>query len=591
MNSTRPLERYLFVLLISLSALFGAASSALANDWNGDWNSDFGQLRLLQNGDRLYGDYANNGVIEGRISPDGITARAIFFHLEGRWKGQWGTVEWRKANDRIGGTWAWSGAGITKPKNGNSWTATRTSARTSPLRFADQFVEKYPTNDPNFGEGPFPDWISAVAGTARPTPPQNVRDGLSDWYGGYTLTNMDGAFNIEADVIHYRGADTAAVDISIFVNPGQPCPRVMHTGFCAELATKADSRGNIEVTTTGVTFLNRGNISETIEVTFRLPGDRNDRALRISREATYLNAIMYHPRRGFDYSGYASYRQHICEQAQCMDEIFRDVRDNPARYRGNVDRGYITRMINLPNAIQQSHQGSQPQPSPQPNPQPSPDPRPLLSDAWVVLEETSDNLGEISFGPGPGGISASGVLRGFFNTGDDHQTDFALVSSTGEAVAFELITYAGQSGERKEGRLIVELPAFARDNPRGTLIVGDEILLVELARPTRGVDPRDVGDTPAIGIYSVNYRLRDVALDRSVRLMREPGSSTGFVGVISPNARQLQMLKCDANIDSQQFQSASFERKMALLSPHWCQVTNGQVAGWLPGRFLVPESN
>ncbi|MEL6921080.1 MAG: hypothetical protein AAFO77_08645, partial [Pseudomonadota bacterium] len=140
--------------------------SAAATNWNGDWNSSFGQLRLLQNGDRLYGDYQERGVIEGRISPDGRNARAVFVYNDGRW----GTIQWRIANDRISGTWSWSQNGIAEPKNGNSWTATRTSARTSPLKYADQFAEKYPTGDPNFTEAGVGDWVDEIAGRVSPNP-------------------------------------------------------------------------------------------------------------------------------------------------------------------------------------------------------------------------------------------------------------------------------------------------------------------------------------------------------------------------------------------------------------------------------------
>ncbi|MEL6920268.1 MAG: hypothetical protein AAFO77_04475, partial [Pseudomonadota bacterium] len=449
---------------------------------------------------------------------------------------------------------------------------------------------------PNFTEAGVGDWVDEIAGRVSPNPPNigpGARDGLSALYGGYALSNIEPAYDIDVEVIHYRGSNTADVDISIFVNPGQACPRAMHTAFCAELASLADSRGDVDVTTTGVAIVNLGNIGETIEATFRLPGDRRDRLIRLRREATYFSGFIHHPRRGYDYEGFAVGRPHLCEQAQCLDEIFEDVRDNPQRFRGNVDRGYIVAMLNRPNNIAQSHRGvrPQPQPQPQPAPAPGPGPRPLLTDAWVILEETNENLGEISFSPDGGRLAASGVLRSFFETGDDHDTVFTFAGSTGEAVSFDLVTYAGQSGESKTGRLIVELPSYATNNPRGSLIVGDEVLLIELARPIPGVDPSDVGDTPAIGIYSVNYRLRDVPLDRSVRLRQEPNRSSGTVGGISPNARQLQLLNCTGNINAQRFQDASFDGKMALLSASWCQVTNGQLAGWLPGRYLVPETN
>lgn len=575
-----------------LSLFIALTVSAAATNWNGDWDSNFGQLRLLQNGDRLYGDYQERGVIEGKISPDGRKAHAVFVYTDGRW----GYVQWRVSNGRLAGTWNWSGDGPPNPK-GKSWTATRASARTSPLRFADQFVEKYPT-DPTFARGPARDWLASVTSSSpspSPSPAPGPRNGLSEWYTGFTLANLGQGFAIELDVIHYDGARTAAVDMSIFVAPGQNCPRSLHTAFCEELRDRSDTRGYVDVTVTGVTMINLGQTTDTtLEATFRLPGDRNDRVIRIFDALNWYGASIHHPRRGYDFSGYAQLRPHLCEQMQCQNAVFADIRNNPSAYRGNVDRSYIVRMINLPNEIEQSHQLRSccaPAPQPSPPPAPNPGPRPLLSDAWVILEETSENLGEISISPEGRSLAASGKLRGFFETSEDHDTVFTLISSTDEALAFDLVAYAGQSGESKNGQLLIELPAYARNNPRGTLIVGDEVLLVELVKPIPGMEPGEVGDTPAIGIYSVNYRLRDVPPDRTVRLRSQGDRSSRIVGDISPDTSGLQMLACAPEIEAQRFMDASFQARLNLLSSSWCQVTNGQIAGWLPGRYLVPEAN
>lgn len=575
---------------LAIAMLMATGLSAKANDWNGDWNSNFGQLRLLQNGDRLYGDYQERGVIEGKISRDGRTARAVFVYNDGRW----GYVTWRLANDKFSGTWNWSADGIPDPKSGKSWTATRASARTSPLKFSDQFAEKYPANNAGFANGPALNWIASVGGGSRAIQPNGTaRAGLSEWYSGYTLSNLDPGFTIELDVIHFEGANTASVDISIFVPPGRTCPDAMHAGLCDELVSKANVSGSVDAQVTGVRMINLGSRDETLEATFRLPGDRNDRVLRVFDALNWYGATIHHPQRGYDYEGFAVSRPHLCEQAQCQDAVFDDIRNNPAAYRGNVDRGYVNRMINLPNRIDQSSPTlcCAPPPAPTPNSAPQNGPRPLLSDAWVILEETSENLGEISISPDRGSLAASGVLRGFFETGQPHDTVFTLAGSTDEAIAFDLVAYAGQSGESKTGRLLIELPAFARTNPRGTLIIGDEVLLVELVRPIPGLEPEEVGDTPAIGIYSVNYRLRDVPRDRSLRLRREPNRSSGIVGSISPNARQLQVLACAPEISAQRFSDADGRTRLNLLSASWCQVTNGQIAGWLPGRYLTPDTN
>lgn len=569
------------------AAAFAAlmCSPSLSADWNGDWDSTYGQLRLLQNGDRLYGDYAEIGTIEGRLGKDGRTARAYFVYHDGRW----GTVEWRIANDRLSGHWSWSSDGLPQPKGGKSWTATRSSARTSPLKYASQTQSALPKDDA-VNQDPFRPWFTFAADKASPSVSVDPRDGLSRWYRGYDLVNIDPAFEIGVDVIHYEGADTAAVDLSIYVRPGGTCAQTLHTGFCKELHDKADSRGFLSTTVTGARLKNRGSVDELIEATFRLPGDSHERLLRIREDVTYHSVFIHHPQRGVDYEGFARLRPHLCEQTRCSNDIFNDLRQRPGTYRIKLDEAYIARMIGLPNRIAASHQTSKPHPDPTRPPQQAGGGRPMMSDPWAILEETGDNLGEISFDQSAGGLMAKGKLRGFFETDEDHQVEFKLAGKTDEALAWELTVYSGQSGERKHGRMLTELPSHARRNPRGTLIVGEDILLFELVRPVRGLDASEAGDTPAIGIYSVSYRLRDVPLNRTMNLRQKPSRSSAVIGSISPRATGLQMLKCADEINAQAFQEAGFERRLSMLSATWCQITNNQVSGWVPGIYLAPET-
>lgn len=584
MRKTFPSFVSAFVVMITMMI-----SEALADTWNGDWNSSFGQLRLLQNGDRLFGDYQDRGVIEGKISPDGREARAFFIYQDGRW----GTVQWRIAGDRLSGTWNWSTNGLPEAKGSNTWTATREAARTSPLRFADQTRSRFPADDA-INQEPYLTWLR-FGYPPQPSPssgPDPVAE-LSNWYGGYDLTNIDPAFDIGIDAIHYSGSNAVAVDFSIFVNPDGTCPQVMHNEFCDELRALADTRGYVEVSATGATIINRGNVGETLEATFRLPGDRFDRALRIRREATYFSASIHHFERGYDFGGYAQGRSHFCEQTRCAADLFDDLRTNPRSYLGNVDRGAILRMINLPDRIAASHQSTRPapqQPSTGQGQGPSGGARTLFSDAYTILDETSENLGEVVFSPNGGQLAASGRLRNFFEISEDHETVFTLIQQTDQAVAFELTVYAGQSGESKQGRLMVELPSYARNNPRGTLMVADEIFLVELVRPIPGTDTSELGDTPAIGIYSTSYRLRDVPLDRAMQLRSGPDRSTGVVGTIAPQSTGLQMLGCAREINSQLFEAAGLNERLLLLSSTWCQITNYEISGWVPGIYLVPEN-
>ena len=61
------------------------ATAYAAGPWEGSWNTDFGELRLLQDDDRVYGDYDTTGMIEARVSPDGRTLRGAFNRHDGQW--------------------------------------------------------------------------------------------------------------------------------------------------------------------------------------------------------------------------------------------------------------------------------------------------------------------------------------------------------------------------------------------------------------------------------------------------------------------------------------------------------------------------
>ena len=228
----------------------------------------------------------------------------------------------------------------------------------------------------------------------------------------------------------------------------------------------------------------------------------------------------------------------------------------------------------------------------------------MLTDAWTLFEETDEPLGTISFAPGPGGLAAAGTLSGFFETGRPHEADFRLVAQTDQAAAFDVTIFAGQSGERREGRLIVELPSHARGDPRGTLAVDDEILLVYLAQtgaPRRDppappsprendlVDPVEPApEYPVIGIYKYDYLLRDVPAGRELALRYEPSRDSGQIGQIAGDTAPFQLHTCAPEIESWRFEEASPPEQLRLLSAGWCEVLHPNGRGWIPGRYLQP---
>lgn len=565
-----------FVLLLA------AVTSAASQTWSGDWDTNFGQLRLIQQGQRLYGDYADRGTIEGRITDNGRTARAVFLYNDGRW----GTVQWSRAQDRLAGTWNWAADGLPQAKSGKIWTGTRASARTSPLKFARFDGAGYPITDVTFVEGAFREWLGEAKGpNPSVVPVSNPRSGTGTLYGGYDALQTDGLFDINVDVIDFAGTRAASADIGIFKAPGRGCPQAAHTAFCTELNSLVDNRGYVTVTTTGAQIVRSGP-SLAVEIAFRLPGDRRDRMMVIGREATYFQMLILHPKRGYDFVGYAQGRPHVCETDQCTNDAFIDLRNNPDRNIGKfLETSWNSQMRALPNAIAQSHQANV-QPAPLPTPARPVGPAGQFDDPWVILDETSQNLGTVSI---KGDLRITGELRDMFTNGGPSQTTFTLMESTNQAAAWDLVTYAGGSGEQKSGRLMLELPGSTGRTPRGTLVMGDDVFLIELVRPIPGLDPSDVGDLPAIGVSGPMYGLRDVPSDRTVILRRQPDRNSGEAGRLSPFISGLTVQTCTPEIYTQDFEETDRQGKLRLLSTAWCQVIGPEFAGWLPGRYLDPQ--
>lgn len=96
--------------------------------WSGNWDTTYGQLRLMQDGRRVYGDYAARGTIEGTVSEAGDELRAVFMYTDGRW----GLVRWTRAGNRISGLWNWSASGIPSKGAGTRWDGKRTSRSADP---------------------------------------------------------------------------------------------------------------------------------------------------------------------------------------------------------------------------------------------------------------------------------------------------------------------------------------------------------------------------------------------------------------------------------------------------------------------------
>ena len=126
------------LIAAGLAMIFGASfvSPAAAQEssaWMGTWDTTYGELKIVQDGRFVFGDYADDRTIEGQLSADGQVLRAIFRYPNGTT----GYVEFVQSGDdgnRISGRWVWADqAGKTFPKwnvesVGSLWRGTRTNS-------------------------------------------------------------------------------------------------------------------------------------------------------------------------------------------------------------------------------------------------------------------------------------------------------------------------------------------------------------------------------------------------------------------------------------------------------------------------------
>ncbi|MEL7446910.1 MAG: hypothetical protein AAGK02_14060, partial [Pseudomonadota bacterium] len=112
--------------------LMSTTGIAHAN-WTGTWDSQHGELRLIQEGDRVYGDYAKRGYFEGRVSQDGKRLRGTFQYNSPRSKN--GYIEFVRSGDSFEGGWNWADDGPVSYTRGN-WDGSLKSKRHPTLTYA-----------------------------------------------------------------------------------------------------------------------------------------------------------------------------------------------------------------------------------------------------------------------------------------------------------------------------------------------------------------------------------------------------------------------------------------------------------------------
>lgn len=104
--------------LLSFLFFFVALFQLQAQSWTGTWSTNRGDLRLVQDGTRVYGDFATHGVIEATFTS--VTQELSGTFTDGN---KTGHITFFRNGNEFHGLWGWTG----KSAAGNHWSGKITS--------------------------------------------------------------------------------------------------------------------------------------------------------------------------------------------------------------------------------------------------------------------------------------------------------------------------------------------------------------------------------------------------------------------------------------------------------------------------------
>lgn len=139
-SSLSSLYRTVRGLLAVLALFVSSAAMAQADEpWEGTFDTNYGPVRLIQDGDRVYGDYFNEyqndpSYIEGRVSSDGRVLRATWQKTGNRADN--GFIEFALTGDGFVGDWRYTHNAQSPEWKDARWTGIRTSSATPRLQIA-----------------------------------------------------------------------------------------------------------------------------------------------------------------------------------------------------------------------------------------------------------------------------------------------------------------------------------------------------------------------------------------------------------------------------------------------------------------------
>ncbi|PWK62932.1 hypothetical protein [Roseicyclus mahoneyensis] len=579
-----------------LAMLMAAGPVRATGPWEGTWTTTYGELRLRQDGARVWGDYINqSGVIEARTSPDGLSLYGTFLRADEGW----GLIEFTLSGAGWQGAWRWNDV----PQPGDAaWNATaRTNAAPPVLIHA---VGPGPFWPPTFAGQPAGRYATWIFGPDQRDPHQGgtigppAVDPVGGWYGGYDTDLFPSGYNVSLSIDDLDGPGQAIIDLAFFAPSGSPqaarnsCPREMHPQFCAELHARF-SPDIANPSLLAINLLGARIETQRIAVVFALAGDATPRLMLLTREGIGGGDLrerltIYHPVRGLDLDTVTLSLPHPCDAGTCGPWRSAAERSGAGPL---ADPGLVASYLALPDLRAAAH-GQGTGPTPPAPPQQTSGPASLAaltSGTLAITDGYGQMLGALELRPrGDGTLIGGGWLVPAGATGA--AVDIGVWTNTLTAEAVDLTLERPTIPASPAGRLLVTLSQMSPGAPlTGTLVRGDSWDLVTLAR----IEPEphhdeELFDLPGVGVYGPPYRLRNTN-GGGVVLRSAPRSDAPTQGSLEAWATDIVVTGCTPEIDSLSWELANLTLRRQMLDAVWCEASRGpQAGGWVPGYFLDP---
>ncbi len=402
------------------------------------------------------------------------------------------------------------------------------------------------------------------------------------WYGSYTMESARGVLTVEIELDQLPGGDTGMGHIYLFSQPGA-CPSETLRRLCADIVrglNNADPDGNAAnwVEVEGVAFH-----ADTAAVAFSFPGETLVRVAEIRNVGGQYELRILHPDRGVELTSAIQRGPHSCSFAMCSADRLSDLRRNPAAYAGPLGAMAFLRMF--PDLVLAGNAPAQPQPAP------TQSARVALWDVRAIPDGSV--LGALYLVGQGATMSGEGSLDSVA-LGPNREVAVAPDRRRGDGFGLQVTFFADGSGERSEALLL--LGPDRGGVMQGSLVEATNVRLVRLVRddgfapnPDFVGDEPDENGLPGIGVYGPSYKLRNVPEGQRLAVRQSASRSAPSLGTLPRNSTDVLVLGCSPDIDSWTFEQADMMGKRRLLDGSWCEISHGNLRGFVDGRYLDPD--